>query len=121
SPSTSMAASSSWAFCMLACISCACRINWLKPFIGHLAFGCSLSSSPSSFARTNAVRLERGIERGLEGFDVRIVLNRFARFAYARALVRPPHLRGRRARRLPDGDRQLEIAAVLLAQRRLEA
>src|SRR5688572_24765468 len=115
-PSTSVAASSSWAFCMLACISCACRINWLKPFIGTL----SISTRFPSLARTNAVRLERGVERGLNGFDVRVVLDRFARLAHSRALVGAARIRRRRPRRLSDDDRELRVAAVLLAQRRLE-
>src|SRR5688572_33134255 len=105
-PSTSRAASSFWAFCMLACISCACRINWLKPFIGHLsAFVSSFSDPGALLARTNAIGFERGIERRLNGFDVRVALDCFARLAHARALVRSPQLRRRRARRLTDGDR----------------
>src|SRR5688572_31293753 len=110
-PSTSMAASSLWAFCMLACISCACRINWLKPFIGHL----SISDRYASFARTNAVGLERGVERRLDGLDVGVVLDGFARLAHSRALVGATHVRRRRARRLPNDDRQLQVAAMLLA------
>src|SRR6188508_391630 len=120
-PSTSRAASSFWAFCMLACISCACRINWLKPFIGHLFAFVSLISDPiASFARTNAVGFERGLECGLNSLDVRVALDRFARFAHARALVRSAQLGRRWTRRLTDDDRELELPAVLLAQRRLE-
>src|SRR5688572_26664403 len=121
-PSTSVAASSSWAFCMLACISCACRINWLKPFIDHLsAFFKLACNSSRSFARANAVVLERRIERGLHGFHVRVGFDRFARLAHAPALVLATNLGRRCARRLTYGNREPEVSPILLAKRRFEA
>ena len=54
---------------------------------------------------------ERCVERSLDGFDVRIGFDRFARLAHARTLVRAAQLGRRRARRLPDSDREPELAA----------
>src|SRR5688572_28707180 len=104
-PSTSVAASSSWAFCMLACISCACRINWLQPFIDHLfALTLLANSFLRSFARADAVVLERRVERGLHGLHVRIGFHRFARLTHAPAFVLAPKLGRSCARGLTDGN-----------------
>src|SRR5690606_28423162 len=129
-PSTSVDASSSCAFCMLACISCACRINWPKPFMNSSS-RCDMwfaafptrgggAGSIGAVPRLDRIRFKDGTEGFLSRPDVRVLLHRFAGPAHALVLVREPNLRGCRPRRLARRDRERDRAAEVLADRRLE-
>src|SRR5690606_5160665 len=129
-PSTSVDASSSCAFCMLACISCACRINWPKPFMNSSS-RCDMwfaafptrgggAGSLGAVPRLDRIRFKDGTEGFLSRPDVRVLLHRFAGPAHALVLVREPNLRGCRPRRLARRDRERDRAAEVLADRRLE-